>query len=81
MKLPFTWVDANKCEPDSQCIERDYKKEMGRGSEERQRAESRTICLPDFFPGSLSTCPREFLLSCHVYKEGLYSFFLKMPGK
>lgn len=30
MKLPFTWVDTAKCEPDIQCIDRDYKKEMGK---------------------------------------------------
>lgn len=81
MKLPFTWAETAKCEPDSQCLDRDYKKEMGK--RQRGEAESREQdnMLTRCFPGSLSTCPREFLLSCHVHKEGLYSFFLKMPGK
>lgn len=30
MKLPFTWADTAKCEPDIQCTDRDYKKEKGK---------------------------------------------------
>lgn len=60
-----------KCEFDSQCIGRDYKKEVrGRGRKERGRAESRAMYLPVFVRHPFYTSKRILTLRSFFTKRG-----------